>query len=220
MEKEQQTKKRDAFRLFPDLMQNLFGSPGDKKKKRPPEEPVTETRQVLPKSKEGHTVPPAPPDLNWLHQGIYEEQEEIEDIPAILLLMGAGNKADHLSSDWQELGYRVEMAETPGKAMEKLMSTHFAAVLMHADFEGEPLEESLVHSYIAWLPTPKRRTIFYILTGPNFQTLYDIEALSLSANLVINDAETNQLIPILRKSFRAYEELFGPLMETLNAYGK
>ena len=220
MKKGQLTKKRDAFALFPDLMQNLLGSPGDKKKIRPTEEPVTEVREELPVSKKSGVARPMPPDLNWLRQGIFEEQEEVEDIPAVLILLGTGDKEDTLSSDWQALGYRIEMADTPDKAIEKLMSIHFSAVFMHADFEGEPLDKSLVHSYVTWLPTPKRRTIFYILAGPDFQTLYDIEALSLSANLVINDGDIKQLIPILRKSFREYEELFGPLMETLSAYGK
>ncbi len=220
MGKEQQTGRSDAFGLFPDLMQNLFGSPKDKKKNKPPEEPATEAREEVPESKRGRVIPPLPPDLSWLRKGLHEEQEEVEDIPAVLLLMGTGDKADSLSSDWQDLGYRVEMAETPDKAIDKLMSIHFSAVLMHTDFEEEPLAKSLVHSYLTWLPTPKRRTLFYILAGPDFHTLYDIEALSLSANLVINDENIKQLVPILRKSFREYEELFGPLMETLNAYGK
>ena len=220
MGKEQQTEMSDAFGLFPDLMQNLFGSSEDKKKKKSPEEPATETREVLPESKRGRVVPPLPPDLSGLQKGVHEDQEEVEDIPAVLLLMGTEDKAESLSSDWQDLGYRVEMAESPDKAIEKLMATHFSAVLLHTDFEEEPLAKSLVHSYLTWLPTPKRRTLFYILAGPDLHTLYDIEALSLSANLVINDENINQLIPILRKSFREYEELFGPLLETLNAYGK
>jgi hypothetical protein len=51
-------------------------------------------------------------------------------------------------------------------------------------------------------------------------TLYDLEALSLSANLVFNDKNIDELNPILRKSLREHEELFGPLVEILRIYGR
>ena len=208
MQKGQEKEKRDAFALFPDLMQDLFGSSKNKKRKRQPE------------SKEIHVVRPLPPDLGWLRQGVSEEQEKVEDIPAVLLLLNAGHNRDALSASWQELGYRVESSDSPGDAIEKLKAITFSAVLMHTEFEEEPLAESVVHGYLTGLPTSKRRTLFYILAGPDLRTLYDLEALSLSANLVINDENINQLQAILRKSFREYEELFGPLIEAMSAYEK
>jgi len=64
----------------------------------------------------------------------------------------------------------------------------------------------------------KRRFIFYILIGPEFSTLYDLEALSNSANLVVNTQEIPELLTILRKAIPRYEDLFGSLMAELNAY--
>ena len=62
--------------------------------------------------------------------------------------------------------------------------------------------------------------MFFILAGPDFRTLYNLEALSLSVNLVVNDADIERLKPILKKSFRDHEELFGPLIEAVRGYEK
>ncbi len=201
MRKGQDTDQLDAFALFPDLMQNLAGADQEKKG-------------------ENCVLPPSPPDLSWLSKEGYEEQERVEDIPTALILMGNGHEKDSFSSDLQELGYRIESADTPAEAVNKLKFSDFAAILMHVGFGSESLAESAVHNYLTWLPTAKRRTLFYILVGPDFRTLYGLEALSLSVNLVINDADAEQLKAILRKSFRDYEELFGPLVEALDGYGE
>ena len=129
---------------------------------------------------------------------------------------------------------RVDLTVFRGERLEQLLPRHRRQE--HADVHGvtggrvllDGLELDVVlrvlgeviHGYLTGLPTSKRRTLFYILAGPDLRTLYDLEALSLSANLVINDENINQLQAILRKSFREYEELFGPLIEAMSAYEK
>jgi hypothetical protein len=66
----------------------------------------------------------------------------------------------------------------------------------------------------------RRRYIFYILIGDTFHTLYNLEALASSANLTVNTVDLPHLDIVLRKSIPAYEELFGPFLEELSAYGK
>ena len=84
----------------------------------------------------------------------------------------------------------------------------------------ETLARSVFHAHMRLLPMERRRYIFYILIGSDFHTLYDLEALALSANLVVNSDDLAHLDVILRKAIPAYEELFGPILEELNAYGK
>lgn len=221
MQKGRQTGQLDAFTLFPDLMQGLFETDPGKKGSKRAEKTVPDIwdSPVLP-AKKSVTPPPPPPDLNWLYREGGEEQERVEDIPTALVLMGNGQKSEVLFSDLQALGYRVETADTVVEAFNKLKFTHFAAILMHAGFEEDLFAESALHRYLTWLPSAKRRTIFYILVGPDFHTLYDLEALALSVNLVVNDTDVKHLKPILRKSFRDHEVLFGPLLETMAACRK
>ncbi len=201
MKKEpQQSRQPDAFGLFPDLMTKLVGSRRSKARQKSP------------------VRPPPLPDLSWLGNGLLPEEEQVKDIPSALVLMGEEGNDSTVSSVLQELGYRVEVADSPIEALAKLSSNSYATIIMHAAFGGETLSESTVYNHIQWLPVSRRRSIFYILVGPDFRTLYDLEALAMSANLVMNDADVAYLKPVLKKSFRDHEALFGPLVETVAGY--
>jgi len=65
----------------------------------------------------------------------------------------------------------------------------------------------------------RRRYIFYILVGPEFRTLYDLEALANSANLVVNDSDASHFSIILKRGMNDYNDLFGPYLEALGNYG-
>lgn len=66
----------------------------------------------------------------------------------------------------------------------------------------------------------RRRFIFYTLVGKEFKTLYNLQALAYSANLVVNDNEIPYFNVILRKAIPEYEELFGPITEEFRLQGK
>ncbi len=66
----------------------------------------------------------------------------------------------------------------------------------------------------------RRRYIFYVLIGEQFDTLYDLQALAYSANLVVNDHEIPFIGTVLKKAIPEFETLFGPLMEELQVVGK
>ena len=66
----------------------------------------------------------------------------------------------------------------------------------------------------------RRRNIHYTLIGPEFQTLYDLQAISNSANLVVNDNELKNFSLILKKSLHESQKLFGPLAEALINHGR
>ena len=194
--------KDDAFGLFPDLMKKLVGTRDSKGQRK------------------SSVRPPPIPDLSWIGTGIFQDEEQVKDVPTALVLMGE-ERADRIASaGLADLGYRIEVADSPIEGLVKLRSRSYATVLMHAEFGGESLAESTVYNYIKWLPVARRRELFFILTGPDLRTLYNLEALSLSVNLVVNDADLERLKPILKKSFRDHEELFAPLIEAVRGYEK
>ena len=150
MKKGPHTDQVDAFGLFPDLMKNLVGTKDGKGSKR------------------NIVRPPPIPDLSWLWTGVDQELEQAKDIPTALVLMGKERDNSAVPSGLQDLGYRIETADSPLEALVKLKSNSYATVLMHAKFGGESLAESTVYNYIKWLPISKRRTLFYILDTPLF----------------------------------------------------
>jgi len=164
--------------------------------------------------------PPTPPDITWLKEGTFEEEEVVEDIPQALILIKDGIKRESITKSVESIGYQVSFAETSREAVKKMQFMNFASVILHSDFESCELEQSSFHKFMRDMPIHKRRFIFYILVGMEFATLYDLEALANSANLVVNDQEIPELLTILRKAIPSYEEMFGPLMAEISAYSR
>lgn len=189
------TGRLDAFSVFPDLLGKRHSG-------------VTSL---------GGVVPPLPPDLSWLSSEIADEKGQPAAISTALLLISAQKMRMSVAVTLERAGYQVEYAESAAEALVRLGATNYALVALHPNFErvASPAESS-VHNYLARLPMTRRRHVFYLLIGPKLHTLYNLEALSLSANVVVNDADIELLPVIFKKSFQEYYELFGPLIEFLH----
>lgn len=188
--------------------------PGSQKMNEPPQSSDVpgELRNFLVK-------PPSPPDITWLKDGVFNEEEAVEDIPQALVLVQPGESRDLIAKAVESIGYQPTFAQSATEAMEKMQFVTYAGVILHSQFEGGGLDQSSFHQYMRKMGMEKRRFIFYILVGPSFFTLYDLEALANSANLVVNEKELPDFLTILRKAIPQYEELFGTLMAELSAFG-
>lgn len=163
--------------------------------------------------------PPAPPNLNWLTTGRFEGEEKVEDVPMALMLFNDARRQEIVQNAMESVGYQVKTVYTIHEAIERMRFVNFSCVVFQSEFEGS-LEQSTFHDYMQRMPMERRRYIFYILIGSRFHTLYNLEALSYSANLVVNDSDLKYFDVVLRKAIPEYEELFGPILEELGAYGK
>ncbi len=164
--------------------------------------------------------PPAPPDTEWLKAGNFEEKEVVEDIPRALVLIPDVPGRESVIKATAGVGYRVELAETSEEAIDKMLFVNYAAVFLHDRFERGGIHSGKFHRYMGSMAMARRRYIFYVLIGEQFRTLYDLQALSCSANIVVNDADIPYIGTILKKAIPEYEGLFGPLMEELRIAGK
>lgn len=164
--------------------------------------------------------PPSPPDISWLREGAFEDQEVVEDIPKSLVLFPDIPARVTVVKAAGDLGYLVEEVSSAEDALDKMRFVDYAAVFLHSRFEEGGIEEGAFHHAMRVMPMSRRRMIFYVLVGEQFQTLYDLQALACSANLVVNDAEVSLITTILKKAIPEYEALFGPLLEELQVAGK
>ena len=167
-------------------------------------------------TKETAFTPPTAPDISWLKTGQHDDSKTVVDVPTALILMSNQKRKAFVSKVLEDLGYQVEVTDAPLKAIEKLQFSNIAVIIQHTDFEPAALSDSIFYNYLKKLPMTKRRYIFYLLTGPDFHTLYDLQALSYSANLVVNDRDLKYLKVILKKSFHDFEELFSNLISIMD----
>lgn len=164
---------------------------------------------------------PAPPDIGWLQSG--EEADDLEevvrDVPLAMVLMADGEPRRQVAGALEAEGFQVEFPELAA-AKERMRFVNFAAVVLHSDFTDGDWASSDFHRYMRQMPSAGRRLLLYVLIGPQFKTLYDLEALAHSANLVVNDADVAKFPLILKKARHDYQTLFGPYLEALKEHGK
>jgi len=186
--------------------------PGKAAKKGPAESPAPSATPA--------PEPPKPPDISWITSGKMEEKGTLQDVKRALVLVKDGPLRSKVADTLQGMDYQISFPETVADALKEMEFKKFASVVFHLDFEGGALSDSTFHRHMSGLAMGKRRYMFYALIGSQFSTLYDLEALAYSANVVINDSEANHIETILKKSQYDYDELFGPLLTSLNAHGK
>jgi hypothetical protein len=168
----------------------------------------------------GGIKPPGPPDLGWLKEGRLQDDKKLEDIPLALVLLPKNESLEIVRDALEQVGYQVIVGNDVEQAIESMRFNSYASVVLHSQFEGSKLENSTFHRYMRDMSMQRRRYLFYILIGPEFNTLYNLQALACSANLVVNENDLYHLGVALRKAIPQYEELFGPYMEELTSAGK
>ncbi|MCL7487375.1 MAG: hypothetical protein M8357_04265 [Desulfobulbaceae bacterium] len=168
----------------------------------------------------GGITPPSPPDLGWLKESAVQEDDRIEDIPMALVLYPDNEQRDIVRDALEQVGYQVVFGKDIEEARERMRFVSFACVVLHSQFESPKLEDSTFHQYMRNMSMQRRRYLFYILVGPEFHTLYNLQALAYSANLLINDKDLYHMGIALRKAIPLYEEIFGAFMEELTSSGK
>ncbi len=165
-------------------------------------------------------TPPPSPDLNWLASGKIQEEGIIEDTPMVLILMNKGPGMTIISEAFEDEGYLPVSSSSVDDAVDRMQFTSFSAVVLHSDIGEDSLNNNGLHMLMRKMPMLRRRNIHYTLIGPEFQTLYDLQALCNSANLVVNDDEIKHFKLILKKSLHESQKLFGPLAESLMREGR
>ncbi|MEW6429434.1 MAG: hypothetical protein AB1568_15525 [Thermodesulfobacteriota bacterium] len=169
--------------------------------------------------KDDPAPPPPPPDLSWLASGDFEAQDVIEDIPYVLICSRDEQLRYTVSEAFAELGYQPVYADASEDAVARMRFDAFRAVVLDVAFEERQLADNGFHRHMSAMPMVKRRAIYYVVIGPGLHTLYDLEALTLSANLLVNERDLSHLNLILRKGLTDYEELFGPFIAALGDGG-
>ncbi|MDH5525408.1 MAG: zinc-ribbon domain-containing protein [Desulfobulbaceae bacterium] len=180
---------------------------------------IVEAYQKAPKPARLPPEAPKPPDTDWLDSGVYAEKEIIEDVPRVMVLSADEEIKTQVTMAFGEQGFQPVYVQSAEQAIDKMQFGSFDAIVLHSRFEGGNIDDSTFHQHMRQMFMAKRRYIFYTLIGPEFRTLYDLEALANSANLVVNDKDVGHLGVILKKGMSEYDDLFGPYIDALKHYG-
>jgi len=217
----QRAKLQQAFNALEPGKKLTIKCPNCKKPIRLDAKDMSESIPADKSENKGAAVHPPPlPNLGWLETGQFADDEKVEDLPLALVLHPDPATIRTIREGLESSGYRVLTADSADNAIKQVGFVNFNCIIYHTGFEPGNLDASTFHTHMSKMSMDRRRYIFYICMGPEFHSFYDLEALAFSANLVIKEKYINKLDLILRKSLPAYEELFGPLIEELEAHSQ
>jgi hypothetical protein len=104
--------------------------------------------------------PPSPPDISWLKEGVFNEEETVEDIPQALVLVQPGESCDHIAKAVESIGYQPTFAQSAEDAIEKMQFVTYAGVILHSQFEGGGLDQASFPQFMRHMGMEKLRFIF------------------------------------------------------------
>ncbi len=172
-------------------------------------------------TKHNSTVPPpGPPDISWLYDEGRTTKQMLEEFSRALLVVPSGEVKDTLLSEVEKQDFLVESPKDINEALEKIIHTPYQLVIYHSQYEKDGLAASSFHSHLSKMPIFERRNVFYVLVGPDMKTLYNLQALAFSANLVVNSADVIHIGNLLKKSMTEYRAFLQPLLEELRQIGE
>ncbi|MBW2106682.1 MAG: hypothetical protein JRI26_11855 [Deltaproteobacteria bacterium] len=137
-----------------------------------------------------------------------------------LVLNRDDGQINDINSVLKELKYKPIIATSIQDAMGKLRLYHFDLIILSDGFDGQNIEGSPVTHYLNHLSMSVRRKIFLVLVSEKFDTMDNMMAFTLSANLVINPADLSRLRLILNKAIPDHEKFYKIFMDTLKEVGK
>jgi len=164
-------------------------------------------------------IPPRAPDISWLRSGALKESDLLEDVPTAMVLIPDPELREKVSRGLEENQYQIYIPASVDQAIDSMRFKEYAVVVFSGQ-EGKPIDEQDFHKFMMQMSMAKRRKIYYILVGASFHTLFDLEALTHSANLVVNTREIDHISLLFKKGLKDYEALFSPYAATLKLHGK
>lgn len=120
----------------------------------------------------------------------------------------------------EDMGYKCVVPESTGQAISKMRFNKFDFLLLSDQFDGIELAQNPIRQYLNHLSMSIRRKMFVALVGDKFNTMDQMMAFVMSANVVINRNDMDKLEGILKNSMSDNENFYKVFMATLEEVGK
>ncbi|EFK06018.1 conserved domain protein [delta proteobacterium NaphS2] len=137
-----------------------------------------------------------------------------------LLMLGHADADGGIEEAAEGLLFRTVVVKDAGEAINKMRFHHFDLMILSEHFEQVGWEQSPILHYLNRIPMHTRRKIFLVLLGREFSTMDRMAAFGLSADLVVNPGDANEIAGILKAAFWNHENFYGGFTEIQNALGK
>lgn len=143
-----------------------------------------------------------------------------EGVKLALVMDGDPDRAAAIKEALGGLGYRCVLTPNTRDAIGKMRFHHFDLLMLAEGFDGQALDHSPILNYLNHASMSVRRRVFLALLGDRFKTLDNMMSFALSANVVINTGDLQNLPAILKRALSESEKFYKVFMDTLAETGK
>jgi len=117
------------------------------------------------------------------------------------------------------LNYKLHIGLFPEDIALKLRSHAYNVVLIYENFGGASVKSNPILADCNEIPAPERRKQFILLVGPGMITNDNMQAFKFSVDMVCNDADFNNLIPLLNRGLMKHDEAYISFKECMKMIG-
>ncbi len=147
--------------------------------------------------------------------GFYEEGTRLA-----LILDSDPARKEQIRNAVESLQFRF--VDSPGTrdAISKLRFHVFDLIVLAEGFDGQPLEHSPIINSLNHSPMSVRRNTFVALLGDQFQTMDNMMAFAMSANVVVNPSDMDKFDRVLKKAIADNQRFYKVYNDCLKDAGK
>ena len=149
-------------------------------------------------------------DLHFLEEGT----------KLALILAGNRDEESKIKASLEEIGYRTVSSPNTRDATGKMRFHRFDTIVLCDGYDNQPLDQSPILGYLNRLTMSIRRQIFLTLVGDRFKSMDNMMAFAMSANLVINEGDVENISAVLKKAISENERFYKIFIDTLVEAGK
>jgi len=136
-----------------------------------------------------------------------------------LICVDDSNLRELLFEELATLNYKLHTGLFVEDIVLKLSSQTYNIVLIYEKFGGHPLQTNPILEKCAHLPSHDRRKQFILLIGPSLNTNDPVQSFQFSVDMVCNDADLPNLLPLLNRGLLRHEEKYRAFNQCMKMIG-
>ncbi|MEI8340103.1 MAG: hypothetical protein WCH43_01035 [Verrucomicrobiota bacterium] len=117
------------------------------------------------------------------------------------------------------LNYKLHIGLFAEDISLKLRTHTYNVVLIYENFGGNTLKSNPILSECIQIPSMERRKQFLLLVGPSMITNDNMQAFKFSVDMVCNETDLQNLMPILNRGLVKHEEAYQAFNECMRMIG-
>ena len=142
------------------------------------------------------------------------------DDSKLSLVMADEGINSKIRSSVEERNFKFITIPTIREALLKLRFHQFDLMILAEGFDGQEIAGGPIMNYLNHLSMSSRRSIFVTLIGERYQTMDEMMAFAMSADMVVNTKDLGNFATILKRGITEHDKFYKVFLDIHQQEGK